>query len=121
MDKELIIYRIDSLLEHINLVLSDTNGLAAKDIENNSLLLRATCFSISQIGEMMNQLEKALSSKYSALPWIQARTMRNIIVHDYGATDIEQVYSTIHNDLPNLKTAFIAIKNDLTQEINTKK
>ena len=50
MDKELLIYRIDSLLEHIDLVLNDTNGLSADDIEKSNLLLRATCFSVAQIG-----------------------------------------------------------------------
>ena len=33
--------------------------------------------------------------------------------HDYGGTDVEQVYSTIHEDLLSLKFAFLAIKNDL--------
>ena len=113
MDKELLIYRIDSLLEHIDLVLNDVKGLKAEDIEKNSLLLRAVCFSVAQIGEMMNQLEKALSARYNELPWSSARKMRNIIVHDYGKTDIEQVYSTIKNDLPALKAEFIRIRNDL--------
>ena len=112
MDK-LLLYRINSLLEHIDLVLNDTNGLNIEDIKKSNLLLRATCFSIAQIGEMMIQLEKALKDKYPDLPWLDARSMRNVIVHDYGGTDLEQVYSAIHNDLPNLKIAFISIKNDL--------
>ena len=112
MDK-LLIYRIDSLLEHIDLVLKDTNGLSLKDIKKSNLLLRATCFSVAQIGEMMVQLEKLLIEDYPNLPWDGARQMRNIIVHDYGAADLDQVYSTIHNDLPNLKADFINIKNDL--------
>lgn len=44
MDKELIIYRINSLLEHIDLVLKDTAGLTVEEIEKNNLLLRATFF-----------------------------------------------------------------------------
>ena len=116
MDKELLICRIDSLLEHIDLVFNDTNGLTIEEIEKSNLLLRATCFSVAQIGEMMNQLEKALSQKYDQLPWLSARKMRNIIVHDYGGTDIEQVYSTIREDLPDLKTAFLTIKNDLIND-----
>ena len=112
MDK-LLIYRIDSLLEHIDLVLKDTNGLSLKDIKKSSLLLRATCFSVAQIGEMMVQLQESLEDKYPELPWDGARQMRNIIVHDYGGTDLDQVYSTIQNDLPDLKNLFIAIKNDL--------
>ena len=116
MDKELLICRIDSLLDHIDLVFNDTDGLTIEEIEKSNLLLRATCFSVAQIGEMMNQLEKALSQKYDQLPWLSARKMRNIIVHDYGGTDIEQVYSTIREDLPDLKTAFLTIKNDLIND-----
>ena len=114
MDKELLIYRIDSLLEHIDLVLNDTNGLSADDIEKSNLLLRATCFSVAQIGETMNQLEKELSTRYDQLPWVDARKMRNIIVHDYAGTDVKQIYSTIQYDLPSLKVAFLTIRNDLT-------
>ena len=33
MDEELLIYRIDSLLEHIDLVLNDTDGLTIEEIE----------------------------------------------------------------------------------------
>lgn len=116
MDKELVISRIDSLLEHIDLVLNDTEGLTLQQLEESSMLLRATCFSVMQIGEIMNQLEKTLSIKYDQLPWVYARGMRNIIVHDYSGTDVEQVYKTIHDDLPSLKNDFIAIKNDLLEE-----
>ena len=116
MDKELVILRIDSLLEHIDLVLNDTKGLSINQLEESSLLLRATCFSIAQIGEIMNQLEKALSVKYDKLPWVGARRMRNVIVHDYNGTDVEQVYKTIHDDLPDLKAAFIEIKKDILKD-----
>lgn len=112
MDK-LILDRIDSLLEHIELVFHDTDGLSIEQIEQNSILLRATCFSISQIGEMMIQLEKKLSSLYPEFPWARARGMRNIIVHDYGGTDIKMVYSVIHKDLPGLKIDFLIIKSEL--------
>ena len=111
---DLIFYRIDALLEHIDLVISDTNGLSITEIENDNLLLRATCFSLSQIGEMMVQLEEKLISQFPELPWNRARGMRNIIIHDYRGTDIKMVYSTIHNDLPNLKQSFLEIKNKFT-------
>ena len=82
MDK-ILTYRIENLLEHIELVLNDTKEISFEELINNSLLLRATCFSIAQIGEMMIQLEKHMLQKYPDLPWNDARTMRNVIVHDY--------------------------------------
>lgn len=62
---DVLIYRIDSLLEHIDLIFGDTNGLTIEELKKSNLLLRATCFSLAQVGEMMNQLEKALSPKYN--------------------------------------------------------
>ena len=112
MDK-LVLYRINSLLEHINLVLSDTNGLSLEDISGNSILFRATCFSVAQIGEMMIQLQNKISNQYPDLPWYAARKMRNVIVHDYGGTNIDDVYSTIKNDLPTLKADFQKIKAEI--------
>ena len=110
---ELIIYRIDTLLDHIDLVLKDTEGLSINELEEKNLLLRATCFSIAQIGEMMVQLHKYLANEYPNLPWDAAKHMRNVIVHDYGHIDIEQIYSTIHNDLPVLKILFLNIKKNI--------
>ena len=110
---EIVFYRIDSLLEHIDLVLNDTAGVSMEELAKSNLLLRATCFSIAQIGERMVQLEKTLSKKYPELPWLDARGMRNIIVHDYGNADVEQVYKTIHNDLPGLKSSFLSVREEL--------
>ena len=110
---DIIFYRIDALLEHIDLVLNDTVGVSMVELAKSSLLLRATCFSIAQIGERMVQLEKTLTKKYPDVPWADARGMRNIIVHDYGKTDVEQVFKTINNDLPKLKSQFLSIKEEL--------
>ena len=110
---EIVFSRIDSLLEHIDLVLNDTAGVPMEELGKSSLLLRATCFSIAQIGERMVQLEKTLSQRYPDLPWTDARGMRNIIVHDYGKADVEQVYKTINNDLPGLKSRFLSIREEL--------
>ena len=107
------ILRIDSLLRHIDKIFDDTKGLTIEDLKKNDLLLRATCFSIAQIGEMMVQLEKELKQKHSSIPWGPARGMRNTIVHDYIDIDVEEVYSTINKDLPLLKASFLEIRKEI--------
>ena len=109
---EHILLRIDSLIEQIELVLNDTKGLSFNDFKNSDVLCRASCFSIAQIGEIMNHLSNLLSSKYKEIPWISARRMRNVIVHDYGHVDVEQIYSTIKEDLPLLYDQFLKIRKD---------
>lgn len=113
---EKILLRINSLLGHIDDVLRDTSSLSLADFKKSDLLLRATCFSITQIGEQRTKLETYLGSRYPHLPWKAARNMRNIIVHDYGRADADQIFQTIKNDLPVLKTSFLSIKDDLCKE-----
>lgn len=109
-DKALL--RIDSILRHIDLILSDTKDINFDELIENNLLVRATCFSISQIGKQMVALQNKIGDKYPNLPWLDARKMRNIIVHDYDHTDNEVVYLTIKNDLPLLKKQFEIIRKD---------
>ena len=110
---EITILRIDTLLKRINEVLEDTKDVSFEELSNSSVLLRATCFSIMQIGEMMNKLKETLGEEYKDLPWLDAYTMRNVIVHDYSKVNVRVVYLTIKDNLPPLKTAFEQIREEL--------
>lgn len=108
--------RIISLLNHISYVQNDLNNVSFEEFKNSSLLQRATCFSIVQIGETMNKLEPILKNKYPDLPWIYARTMRNFIVHDYDNVDALEVYRTATIDLEELKMHISNIHKDILKE-----
>ena len=101
------------MLKRINEVLEDTKDVSFEELSNSSVLLRATCFSIMQIGEMMNKLKETLGEKYKDLPWLDAYTMRNVIVHDFSKVNVRVVYLTIKDNLPPLKTAFEQIREEL--------
>ena len=111
MDKKIPL-RINTLLELIDEVLNDTKETTLKDFQETSILLRATCFSITQIGEQMNKLEKLLADQYPDLPWRSAKRARNFLVHEYERIDVEIVYTIIKEDLPALKQSLENIKKD---------
>ena len=52
---DLTLYRIDSLLEHIDLVFNETNGLSIEEIEQN-MLHKAICFSLNWLIKKINVL-----------------------------------------------------------------
>lgn len=85
--------RVDTLLKHIDQIFDDTANISIDELKNSNLLLRAVCFSMAQVGEMMSQLREKLGEKYWKLPWYPAKKMRNVIVHDYGETDVWYVPS----------------------------
>lgn len=110
--------RIRFLLKHIDTVLSDTKGKTLEQFAESDLLVRATCFSIVQVGEQMTKLEKHLADKYPDLPWDEARDMRILIVHIYNKVDAAQIYKTAMNDLPELKEKIMAISDEMFGPIN---
>ena len=118
MDDEKVEYRIDQLLKQIDLVINDTSGLTIEEFSKSDLLVRATCFSIVQVGEQMNNLSKHLSDKYPDIPWSSAIKMRNLVVHVYNRVNPKQIFYTAINDLPPLKEAFIRIKIDLKKKVS---
>lgn len=110
---ELLLLRVNSLLKHIEEIENDIKNLSYEQLKKSNITLRAVCFSLSQIGELMNQLEEKISTDYPNLPWKAARKMRNVIVHDYFHADFDQIYFTITKDLQILKESFVKIKNNL--------
>ena len=101
------------LLKQIALIQNDLADKSLDDFQKSDLLARATAFSLMQIGEQMNKLEKTFKDLYPELPWRDARDMRNIIAHVYSKVDAAQVYSTAKQDLEILKKYFEKIRNDI--------
>ena len=111
MDNKALL-RINSLLKHINFVIADTKNVDISNLKEDSVIFRATCFSIAQIGEQMARLQEKIGDKYPKLPWQYARQMRNFLIHDYEKVDPGLVSETVINDLPLLKEEFLKIKKD---------
>lgn len=105
--------RIDGIIKHINTVQKRLNGVSFSQFQESELMIDAVSFSIAQIGERMVKLEELLKDKYPYFPWVQARRMRNIIVHDYDHSDPNKVYETATSDLEELKQYCLKIKDDI--------
>lgn len=110
--------RIRVLLNNIDTVMSDLQGKTMEQFAESDLLVRATCFSIAQIGEQMIKMEKHLAEKYPSLPWDEARALRILIVHIYNKVDAAQIYQTALKNLPDLKEDFLAIQEELFGKAN---
>lgn len=61
---------------------------------------------IEIIGEAASRIQRSAPEFVAAhpeLPWIEMRSMRNKMIHDYFDVDGNVVWSTVKNDLPRLK------------------
>ncbi len=68
------------------------------DCEKQDAVLRR--FEI--IGEAASRLSPETRAMFPEVPFRSMRGMRNIIAHDYGEVDLDQVWKTATDDIPGL-------------------
>ena len=69
----------------------------------DAVFVDAVCLNILQIGELAH----SLSSEYrklteAAVPWKDIIGIRNIVAHHYGAIDVDRIWESAINDVPEL-------------------
>ena len=79
----------------------------------------STCMCLQTIGETVRKIDELtdrifLDKCYPEVPWRSIIGMRNIISHEYAATDPEKVFNTIKLDIPTLLQKVDAIIEDIS-------
>ena len=69
---------------------------------------------LSIIGEAASRLSDALRAGHPEVAWAKIVGMRNVLIHDYVAIDIEIVWLAVERDLPALKRQIQTILTDLS-------
>lgn len=80
-------------------------------------IFRACCMSLQCITEnfikVRNNTKPGFFKKYNSIPWKEVFGMRNFIAHEYANIDEEAIFTTLKQDLPQLKEVSKIILADL--------
>jgi uncharacterized protein with HEPN domain len=57
---------------------------------------------IIQIGELVGRLSEKFMEAHSQIPWYAIKAMRNLHAHDYERVDLNIVWNTLIEDVPEL-------------------
>jgi uncharacterized protein with HEPN domain len=55
------------------------------------------------IGEAVANIDEEIKQKYPSINWRGAKSMRNFIAHEYFSVDLNFVWETITETIPNFK------------------
>ncbi len=100
MKNEIILQK---MIKHIDKILEYTAGMDYNSFECNSMVVEASVFNLSQIGELANNIDRDFVQNHNEIPWRQIYGLRNRIVHDYDGVNLKLVWEIINNDLLELK------------------
>jgi uncharacterized protein with HEPN domain len=79
-----------------------------KAFDSEELLQVWMIHHLQTIGEAASKLDHDLQDNHPEIPWAQIIAMRNILVHDYFAVDLDEVWVAAERDIPRLKQAILA-------------
>ena len=90
---------IQRIINYIDSIIKYTSDVDYSGFRNNSMMVEACVFNLSQIGELVNKLDKEYVSKYNEIPWFKMRGLRNRIVHDYEGVNLNLIWEIIDVDI----------------------
>jgi uncharacterized protein with HEPN domain len=105
---------ISRVVVHIEYILDYMKEInSIEEFNQNQLVVDAVVFNLSQIGEISRyRISSCLKDSTINIPWHEMYGFRNRIVHDYDQINMNVVYDTVKEDLPNLLAQLINLKND---------
>jgi len=95
---------LQHMLDAIAKVESYLQGIDETAFGQNSLVQDGVIRQIEIIGEASKRVSEPLRVQYPHIPWQDIAAMRNKLIHDYFGVDIDKVWLTAIEDLPQFKT-----------------
>ena len=104
---------LSKIIVHIEFILDYMKEINSKEEFNqNQLVIDAVVFNLSQIGEISSyRISSSLKDSAINISWHEMYGFRNRIFHDYDQINMNVVYDTVKEDLPNLLVQLINLKN----------
>ncbi len=96
-------FRIDDIIEAIEKIERYTKNLDFDLWCQDEKTVDAVIRNIEIIGEASAHLPDEVYKQFNDVPWHMMRAIRNILIHEYFGVDLEIIWKTVKEDLPDLK------------------
>lgn len=113
-------FRLQQILESIDYITEWSHDIKKADdfllSINKIMVFNACVMRLQVIGEQVGKLLKMTPSpldKFPEIPWHAIYDMRNLISHEYSNIDEDIIFTTIKEDLPELRTIIKKIEHEI--------
>lgn len=94
---------LQDILDSINKITEYTQGLTYESFSKDEKTIDAVVRNLEIIGEAAKNVPSEVTGRYNDVNWEKMVSMRNKIMHEYFGIDVEILWQTIRENLPELK------------------
>ena len=95
-------YYIQRIRNDLEFMVIHMRNVDIEDLKKDEVLLDSMLFRMIQVSENAKKLSDKYKENNCDVPWRALSGFRNRIVHDYGNVDLDIVYETLTNDIPDI-------------------
>ncbi len=95
-------YYAYNIRDDVKFIVKNMKDVDIEELSKNEVLLDSMMFRLIQISENAKMLSDNYKEKHNSIPWTAIYGLRNRIVHDYGNVDLDIIYKTLKDDIPEL-------------------
>ena len=93
---------LSKIISDLEFIIYHMESVDIEQLSKNDILLDSMLFRMIQISENAKNLTEDYKNSNPNIPWNAISGLRNRIVHDYGNVDLNVVFDTLKNDIPEL-------------------
>ncbi len=105
--------RLQHILDATTEIMQFVGDKSQQAFNEDRLLQLATTRLIEIIGEAANHISEDIRENYRQVKWVQIRGMRNRLTHAYFDVDLDLLWHTIKNSIPELQQQIKDILSEL--------
>jgi len=94
--------RLSHMLDYSREAVEFLQGKSRSDLDSDRVLQLALVRLIEIVGEAASHISRKVQSQHPQIPWPQIISMRNRLIHGYDFVDLDILWQTIQEDLPEL-------------------
>ena len=101
--------RLRDMLEYSREAVASLQGMDREDLRKSRMLELSLARLVEILGEAAARISEERQKQHSNIPWRDIIDMRNRLIHGYDSVDVDVLWDTVMNDLPDLIGALEAI------------
>jgi len=116
MNKKIYTDYIRDILNSIDEIETFVKEMSFEEFIQDKKTVNAVIRSLEVIGEAAKNIPELIRIKHVNIPWKKMAGMRDKLIHEYFGVNLEIIWQTIQEDIPQLEASIKKLKKSLEQQ-----